>query len=158
MRWGSTRHSVNGIPTGTNYTIGVRTSTDAMTVSLRREVTYDRFTNCLWHALAVKLMVGSLQSLRDGSNVNFGGFVLRDNAVYLPKNGFFGKRDWEWVPLAQTVMNRGDGNLMLTYQPNKKLHLACSYKDEWDIHILDRILTKYYETAEYSRLSDYLED
>lgn len=158
VRWGSTRHSVNGIPTGTDYTIGVRISTDAMTVSLRREATYDRFTNCLWRAVAVRLLVGSLQSLRDGSNVSFGGFTLRDNAVYLPKNGFFGKGDWEWVPLAQTVMNRGNGNLMLTYQPNRKLYLACSYKDEWNIHLLGRILTKYYETAGFSKLSDYLED
>ena len=57
VRWGGVRKSVNGIPTGTDYTIAFRNSRTSSVVSLNREAVYSKFIDCLWRAVCVRLLI-----------------------------------------------------------------------------------------------------
>ena len=58
VRWGGVRHSVNGVPTGTDYTVAFGDNRSESVVSIKREATYTKFTEKLWRAVCARLMSG----------------------------------------------------------------------------------------------------
>ncbi|EEF26778.1 conserved hypothetical protein, partial [Ricinus communis] len=47
VKWGSVRHSVNGVPTGTDYTIILATKNDSAVINLKKESTYPNIINVI---------------------------------------------------------------------------------------------------------------
>ena len=56
VRWGGTRHSVNGIPTGTTYNIFVGGERGGTTIELRKQQIYSEFVDRLWKTAGVRLL------------------------------------------------------------------------------------------------------
>lgn len=63
VRWGAVRNSVNGIPTGTDYTIAFGDSRSEAVVQLRREEVYTTFLDKLWRTVCVRLMTQTLEEI-----------------------------------------------------------------------------------------------
>src|SRR3546814_11568243 len=51
VRWGGVRHSVNGVPTGTTYTIAFGDKRSEAVVELKKEDIYSKFIEKLWRAV-----------------------------------------------------------------------------------------------------------
>lgn len=139
VRWGAIRHSVNGIPTGTEYTIGVSNSQQHFDITTRRENVFDSFIQCLWRAVGVRLMSEYAKSLADGNTLNFGGISLDDNGVTLKRKKFFGSDDvyTSWNKISYYSSN---GCLVLLNSDDKKVTAEASYKDSWNVHILEALI------------------
>jgi rubrerythrin len=56
VRWGGTRHSVNGIPTGTTYSIIFGNGSNYASIELKKEATYSNFIDRLWRAVGARLL------------------------------------------------------------------------------------------------------
>ena len=78
VRWGGTRHSVNGIPTGTTYSIIFGNGSNYASIELKKEAIYCSFIDRLWRAVGVRLLTEYLEGLRDGKKYRFGSAVMSD--------------------------------------------------------------------------------
>lgn len=92
VRWGGVRHSVNGVPTGTTYTIAFGDKRSEAVVELKKEDIYSKFIDKLWRAVCVRLLGEMLEALKDGRDLYFGDALLHDDGITLVKHKF-------WVPM-----------------------------------------------------------
>src|SRR5262249_18757576 len=72
LRWGGVRHSVNGVPVGTSYTICFGDGRSEAVVELKRQEVFSTFVDKLWRAVGIRLLVELLQSLKAGKEMRFG--------------------------------------------------------------------------------------
>lgn len=155
VRYGATKHSVNGIPTGTDYSIGFGDNQTFENVQLRREATFNGFTNALWRGVCMPLMIRTLEEFKSGKSLMFGEIVAEDAEVTLPLHKFFGANVPTRVQWKDCHIWSADGNFVVGLKANKKVYGSASYKDGWNTHILEGIVRASFKTGGI-RLSDVL--
>jgi hypothetical protein len=64
VNWGGVRKSVNGVYTGTDYTIGFGDNHSEQVIKLKQESIYNGFVEALWRAVCVRLVIEMLRALR----------------------------------------------------------------------------------------------
>lgn len=136
VRWGGISHSVNGIPTGTTYTIAFGDDNTESVVELRRKEVYAVFLDKLWKAVCVRLMVNMLKSLRAGEKINFGGVLVDDKGIELKRAKFFSSErayfTWDKVK----TWSAG-GSFIIGSQEDKRFQAEISYINVHNTHILE---------------------
>lgn len=155
VRWGGTSHSVNGIPTGTTYSIVLGNDSRIMQIELRKSSTFNNFIACLWKAVGIRILTDYLKGLRKGKKYLLGSALLCDAGMEIERTGFFSKKEhvfchWEeleiWnIPGSLCIGKKGDRGLIVTY----------SYQGENNIHILDAMIRMLFDKGE-DRLSNLL--
>ncbi len=93
VRWGGISHSVNGIPTGTTYTIAFGNRNSEAVVELKKQDIYTTFIDKLWRAVCVRLLTEMLEALKDGRDLHFGDALLHDDGITLVKRKFLGSNE-----------------------------------------------------------------
>lgn len=156
VRWGGIRKSVNGIPTGTDYTIAFGDVRSEQQISLRKEATYVGFTQALWRGVCVRLMFEMLQSLSEGRSFTFGDIRVEDDTVTLPRHKFFGNEPvrltWHDVKIWTS-----DGNVVIGQSEDKNVYGKASYINVANAHILEHIIRGGFKKG-IRKLSDFLKD
>jgi len=89
VRWGAVSHSVNGIPTGTDYTICFGDNYRLANVATKRQDIFENFIDKLWRAVGIRLMTEMLKSLHEGKRHQIGDVLISDYGVEVTKHGFF---------------------------------------------------------------------
>jgi hypothetical protein len=157
VRWGGIKKSVNGIPTGTDYTIAFGNSRTSSVVSLNREAVYSKFTDCLWRAVCVRLLIEMGKSLKNGAILTFGDMNVRDDAFQLQRHKFLSSNEFLWNSLDSVTYSSSNGTLLISSKTDKKMYGASSYIDHWNTHILEHLVRGAFKKG-CRRLSDYLEN
>ena len=139
VRWGGTRHSVNGVPTGTTYEIHIANSTSSITINLRNGDTFSSFTERLWRAVGLRLVVEHLNTLKAGESIRFGDAIISDESVVIPRHKFLSNEPvrLSWYQVRQWS---ADGSLFIAAKDDKKVYAALSYSGLYNVHVLERIL------------------
>lgn len=140
VRWGGVSHSINGIPTGTTYTIAFGDNETEAIVELRRKEVYTNFLDRLWKAVCVRLMVSTLQSLKEGQKLRFGDAFIDDNGVELTKHKFWGSErvycTWDRVK----TWNSG-GCFVIGNKDDGKCYSQISYIDVPNAHVIEACIS-----------------
>lgn len=137
VRWGGTRHSINGIPTGTTYSIIFGNCSDYCSIELKREAIYSNFIDRLWKSVGVRLLTEYLEGLRDGKKYRFGSAVMTDFGMELERKNFFGSNERIFCHWGELAIWNGAGVFCIGKKGDKKLAAAFSYQDEDNIHVLE---------------------
>lgn len=144
VRWGGVSHSINGIPTGTTYTIAFGDNETEERVELRRKEIYANFLDRLWKAVCVRLMVGILQSLREGQRLQFGDAVIDDKGVELTMHKFFRSErvycTWDSVKTWSS-----GGYYFIGSKHAKNCYSQMSYIDIPNVHVLEACISRSFE-------------
>ncbi len=156
VRWGGVRHSVNGIPTGTDYTVAFGDNRTESVVSIKREATYTKFTEKLWRAVCVRLMTDILKALKDGSEFHFGEATVRDDGVTLVKHKFLGSNEAVRYPWSQVQIWSADGAVVIGAKDDKKAYASLSYIQVPNAHLLEKIIRMAFKQSGLRHLSDLL--
>lgn len=139
VKWGAVSRSVNGVPTGTDYTIAVGDGRSSAVIETHKGEIYSTFTDKLWRAVCVRLLTEILETLKSGKSISIGGTVIDDHGVQLTKHKFFGNdteyRDWGKV----TYVSSG-GSLFITAQDDKKVYVSLPYLSTPNAHILEAMI------------------
>jgi hypothetical protein len=155
VRWGGVRHSVNGIPTGTEYTIGFGDKNSQQVINLRKEATYNGFIDSLWKAVCVRLMIEMLRDLSEGRSIVFGDVKVEDDAATLAKHKFFGASESVRVGWGETHVWSANGRFFIGKANDKDIYGSMSYIDSWNVHILEHAIRGGFKKG-IRKLSDYL--
>jgi len=145
VRWGGTRHSVNGIPTGTTYNIIFGNGTNYASIELKKEAIYSNFIDRLWRAVGVRLLTEYLEGLRDGKKYRFGSAVMSDHGMELERKKLFGSNERVFCRWGELVIWNGAGVFCIGKKEDKKLAAAFSYQEEDNIHVLEAAIRMFWK-------------
>ena len=155
IRWGATRHSVNGISTGTTYSIIFGNGSNYATIALKKEATYSNFIDRLWRAVGVRLLIEYLEGLRDGKKYHFGSAVMSDHGMELERKKIFGSNERVFCRWRELVIWNGAGVFCIGKKEDKKLAAAFSYQEQDNIHVLEAAIRMFWKRGG-DRLSSLL--
>ncbi len=157
VRWGGARHRVNGIPTGTTYTIAFGDGDSEAVIELRKENIFVAFIDKLWRAVGVRLLGEILEALKAGRNLRFGDGLLHDDGVTLVKHRFFGANGKVRCSWSQVHVWSADGAFYVGSQSDKKTYAELSYINSANAHILEQAIRMAFKKPGMVRLSELLE-
>ena len=156
VRWGGVRHSINGVPTGTSYTIAFGDGRSEAVVDLRREDVFSTFIDKLWRAVGVRLLTELLQGLRAGKEIRVGSAVIRDDGVTLPTHKMWGSAEDVRCTWYQCHIWNADGSFCIGAKENKKAYAALSYIAVPNVHILEQAVRMAFKKPGIRVLSDLI--
>lgn len=157
VRWGGTRRLVNGVPSGTVYSIVFGNGTDYTSIQLKKEAVYSNFVDRLWRAVGVRLLTEYLEGLRAGKRYRFGSAVMSDYGMELERKKLFGSNERIFCCWDELVIWNDPGVFCIGREGDKKVAATFSYLDEDNIHVLEVAIRMFWDRGG-DRLSSLLED
>jgi hypothetical protein len=157
VRWGALRRSTNGIHTGTDYTIAFGNDSACSAVLQGNEAIFSKFTECLWRAVCVRLLIEMVASLRAGKMLRFGVIQVRDEAVILQRQKLFKSPELVIVGWQDVHVWSGNGRFAIGSKADKKVQGSLSYIEDWNAHVLEHLIRGAFKKG-VTKLSDYLGD
>jgi hypothetical protein len=156
VRWGAVRHSVNGIPTGTTYTLAFGDNRSEAIVELKKESTYSGFLEKLWKAVGIRMLTELFETLQAGNDIRFGESTLSDDGITLIKHKFLGTNEKVHCTWGQVHVWSADGSFYIGAKDDKKTYVGLSYILTANTHILEAAIRMAFKTPGMRRLSDML--
>jgi hypothetical protein len=157
VRWGGIRRSVNGVPTGSTFTIAFGDEHSESVVDLKRENVYSTFIEKLWQAVGIRLLVEMLQALRAGREFPMGGGILHDDGVTVVKHKFLSSNTSVKCPWVDLQTWSADGNFYIGSKSDKKAYIGLSYLSAANAHIIEQAIQMAFKKRGLRRLSDLLQ-
>lgn len=157
VRWGGIRRSVNGVPTGSTFTIAFGDEHSESVVELKRENVYSTFIDKLWQAVGIRLLVEMLQALRAGSEFPLGGGILHDDGVTVVKHKFLSSNTSVKCPWTDLQTWSSDGNFYIGSKSDKKAYIGLSYLSAANAHIIEQAIRMAFKKPGLRRLSELLQ-
>jgi len=146
IRWGATRHSVNGIPTGTSYVIVVGDKTSDMTINLRSEAIYDNLANRLWKAVGVRLVIELVQKVREAGSVPILDGAIRDDGVVLKRRKMFGAGEPLLVPWNDVTVWSQAGTFFIAKKDETQVQTAMTYKGHDNTMVIENLIRAFFKS------------
>ena len=157
VRWGGVRHSVNGVPTGTTYTIAFGDKRSEAVVELKKEDIYRNFIDKIMRAVCVRLVGEMLEALKDGRDLYFGDARLHDDGITLVKHEFLGANARVRCTWGQVQIWNVDGLFCIAAKDDMTANAALSYIHVANTHILEQVIRMAFKKPGLRRLSDLLQ-
>ncbi|MBN8918164.1 hypothetical protein V5F34_24820 [Xanthobacter autotrophicus] len=147
LRWGGTRHSVNGIPTGTAYVIMLGDRRSSFTINTRKNDIYGNLVDRIWRAIGVRLLLEAAARLRAGEAMRFGGAIVRDDGVTLVRHKMFGSNEPVVLSWHQVNIWSQDGSFFIGSRTDKKVYVGMSYQNDDNIPVLENLIRAFFNTG-----------
>lgn len=157
VRWGAVRHSINGIPTGTNYTVAFGDGRSEAVVELRNGDIYTTVLDKLWRAVCVRLVGEMLEALKEGRDLRFGDAYLEDDGITLVKHKFLGANEKVRCSWEQVHVWSANGSFYIGSKSDKKTYVELSYIQGANTHILEQVIRMAFKKPGMRRLSELLQ-
>jgi hypothetical protein len=157
VRWGAVRNSVNGIPTGTDYTIAFANNRGAQVIQLKKESTYSGFLEALWRAVCVRLIFDMVSALEEGGVLEFGDIKVTDDSVTLTKHKLLGANEKVRLGWHDVHVWSANGSFAIGKQDDKKTYGSAAYISDWNTHIFEHVVRGSFKKG-VRKLSDYIKD
>ena len=156
VRWGGLRHSYNGIPTGTNYTVAFGDVRSEAVIALRRQEIFTNFIDKLWRAVGVRLLIELLQTLKSGKELQFGPATIKDDGVTLPVHRLWGSVQEVRFTWFEVHVWTAEGSFYIGAKENKKAYAALPYIQMANVHVLEHAIRMAFKKSGMRVLSDVL--
>jgi len=156
VRWGGTRNSVNGIPTGTTYTVAFGDGRSEAAVNLKDEAIFSTFIGKLWRAVGVRLLTEMLEALKAGRDQRFGDLLVHDDGVTLIRHKFFGSSEHIRLAWGQIRIWNADGSFCVGSKEDRKLNVTLPYLQVANTHVVEQAIRISFKKPGVRRLSDLL--
>ena len=154
VRWGGVSHSVNGVPTGTTYTIAFGNRNSEAVVELKKQDIYNTFIDKVWRAVGVRLLTEMLEALKDGRDLHFGDALLHDDGITLVRRKFLGSNEKVRCSWGQVHVWSADGSFCIGAKDDKKVNAGISYIHGANTHVLEQAIRMGFKKPGMRRLSD----
>lgn len=155
VRWAGTRHSVNGVSTGSTYVIVVGSTTSVIRVELKEGIIYSEFVERLWKAVGVRLLMEMLEGLKQGEKYRFGPALFDDLGVELERPRLFSDNEKVRCRWSEIVIGDANGGFYVAKKDETKVSAQLAYQDDDNAHVLEAALRTVLKRG-VSRASDLL--
>ena len=153
--WGATKHSINGIPTGTTYKVLFGNDVSLSQIMLGQEQIFTDFVDRLWKAVGVRLVMELVRGLQEGKQYSFGEALLNDRGVRLPKHHLFKANEEVYGSWDRVRVWSAEGAFNIGFKDDKKAHAALPYQEPNNAHVVEAAIRAAFKRGA-DRLSDVL--
>lgn len=158
MAWGATRNSVNGIPTGTTYSITFGDTKSTSTVETRRSSVYEEVIDRLWKTAGMVILTKMLNDFKNGQKLTFNNATIWDDGVTLVKTGgWFSSDEKKKFGWSEVQIYSSNGSLVIESTKEKKFVTAIAYQGIFNVHFLEQLIRMKFKDGNARKLSDLLE-
>jgi hypothetical protein len=157
VRWGGVRHSINGVRTGTGYTVAFGDGRSEAVIELRNGDIYTTLLDKLWRAVCFRLLGEMLEALKEGRDMRFGEAYLEDDGITLVKHKFFGANEKVRCSWGQVHVWSANGSFYIGSKGDKKTYVELSYIHGANTHILEQAIRMAFKKPGMRRLSELLQ-
>lgn len=154
VRWGAINKSVNGVPSGTDYVIGIGDGRSSVVIQPKKESTYSGFTDALWRGVCVRLIFEMISTLAEGKSLVFGDITVSDEYVTLTMHKFLGANEQVRLSWKDVHVWSAGGSFVIGKKDNKKIYGSSSYINAWNTHILEHVVRGSFKKGG-KKLSDF---
>ena len=158
VSWGATRHSINGMPTGTTYTISFGDDRSTSTIETRRGSVYEEVIDRLWKTAGMVIITKLLKDFKNGQGLTFNNATIWDDGVTLIKSGGWlssdEKKKFGW---SEVQIYSSNGSLVIESIKEKKFVTAIAYQGVYNVHFLEQLIRMKFKDGNARKLSDLLE-
>ena len=133
------RHSVNGVPTGTTYTVGFGDNRSMAVCETRQEQVFDRFIQCLFKAVGFRILVETPAEIGKGKTVRVGDAIVGDNGIVVPRHALFGSSNPVALNWNEARVWTADGSFYVGSKADKKAYARCRPTTD-NVHLLERAI------------------
>ena len=140
VRWGSTRHSINGIPTGTTHLMAFTGREGYVEFTTRSTEVFREFTDRLWRLCGVPILISTLGRLKSGETLKVGSIEFRDESVTLSKSKIFGRPDLKSFDWGDVVIWSESGEFCIAGSMDRSFQARASYQSHPNVHVLANLL------------------
>jgi len=144
MSWGGTRHSVNGIPTGTEYSILIRGRARKVFITTRRNEVYSEIIARMFALAVPNIMSEMSETWRKGGSLHFDGVEVKNHGIVLRKASFF-KKEALFCPWADVRMYSANGALHIFHKDDQRVIVSLSYIQIGNVHFLEIFIQKLFD-------------
>lgn len=151
VRWGAVKKSTNGIPTGTDYYFAYGTKTSSVLLRPNQHQ-YQAIIQRAWRAVCIRILLSWMEDWSKGRKVTIAGVDVSDDGLVLRRSRFLKEDETKFFTWFEVSKGAHNGFLNFYGKPDKKFTTSFSYKDGWNVHILDFAIDKIWE-GKASKLS-----
>jgi hypothetical protein len=155
IRWGATRHSVNGIPTGTDYIVSVRDSQRSLSIQFRNGTIFENLVSRLWRTAGVIILLEFANKLSSGQTLTVGSARVTDASISFSYNKGWGRTELVELDWSDCRVWTADGHFCIGHRDNKKMQVSLSYRDVENVHVLEHMVRGAFNKGS-GILSDFL--
>jgi len=157
ITWGATSNSVNGIPTGTTYTISFGNDKSTSLVETRRKSAYEEVIDRLWKTAGMTILTNMLKDFQNGKSLTFNNATVWDDGVSIIKpGGWFGSDEKEKFSWSEIQIYSSNGHFVIEATNNTKFVSEIGYQDVYNIHFLEQLIRMKFKDSNARKLSDLL--
>jgi hypothetical protein len=156
IRWGGVNNSINGIPTGSTFTIGFGNDGYEAVIETGDSRIYSECIERLWPAVCVRLLVEMIRNAGDGRHQIVGSTGFTDSTILLAKHKVFGKPTLHEIPWNAIEPVSHQGTFSIVSKTDRTIAANLPYLTTWNAHILEHIVDLTVKKR-LSRLSALLE-
>jgi hypothetical protein len=158
IRWGGTRRSINGIPTGTTYFVAWGDRASEAAIELQKSAIYSAFIERLWRAVGVRLLTELLSALKSGSVWSVGEIAVADDGVTLVKHKLLSSNEAVRCGWGEVNVWSANGAFYIGSQNDKKTYGSLSYINVPNVHVLEQGIRMAFKKPGMRKLSDLLSE
>jgi hypothetical protein len=140
IRWGATRKSVNGIPTGTDYIVSVRDLEHSIVIQFGNGAIFENLVPRLWRTAGVTLLLSFLGRLMEGESIKVGAATVTDATVAFSYNKGWGRREEAELNWSDCQVWSENGSFYIAHRDNKKMQVSLPYRDVENVHVLEHMI------------------
>lgn len=158
VTWGSTRHSMNGIPTGTTYTISFGDNVLTSTIETRIESVYTEVVDRLWKTAGMNIIAKLLKDFKNGQGLTFSNATIWDDGITLIKTGgWFSSDETKKFGWSEVQIYSSNGSLIIESIKEKSFATEIPYQGVYNVHFLEQLIRMKFKDGNKRKLSDLLE-
>ncbi len=144
VRWGAVRRHTNGVYTGTDFFYGYGTPSSSVLLQ-PKEHQYQEIIQRGWRAVCIRILLEWMEKWSQGGIVNIAGVQVSDDGLVLTRTRLLKADETKFFTWFDLTKGSHNGNLNFTGKSDKKFSVSFSFKDNWNIHILDFAVDKIWE-------------
>ena len=145
--WGGTRHSVNGIPTGTTYDIQIGSDEGSMTIRTRKLEVFSEAVDRLWRGAGVRIAMDFARQVKKGGVLRFPNVVVEDESLVITRKRIFRKDEDIRLTWDKVRIWDAEGNFCLGDRNDTSLYVALSYLGQPNIVVLEQMIRAFFKTG-----------
>lgn len=153
MTWGGISHSVNGIPTGTDYKIKFNGKDGACLVETKMNSKYSTILDSLWRGAGARILANMIEALGNGDRFTFDNLVVYDSGIEITKRGFFSDKTQKFGWNDVTIASK-NGAFLIYGRYDSSFYAELSYIDTYNVHILEMIIRTMFKNPNTNLLSE----
>lgn len=147
ISWGGTRHSVNGVPTGTTFDIYIGSGMSPMHIRTRKREVYGETVDRLWRGAGVRLAMELARRVRGTGFVQFKDLVLRDLGVTIRKRHVFAKDEDIYLTWDKVHVWNSNGAFCIGDRNDKRTSVALSSMNEANVVVLEEMIRAFFKSG-----------